>query len=111
MREQETPSITTQVSIEEFRIHLADLVGKVMYGHETVAITRYKRQAAILISVAEYERLLDPTKRLTRRQRHAQVRKLEAARRSVQEVAPDELEALVARAVSEVRARKNPSMR
>ena len=111
MRERQTPTVTTQVSIEEFRIHLADLIGKVMYGHETVAITRYKRQAAILISAVEYERLLDPTKRLTKRQWQAQVRKLEVARRSVQEVDPDELEALVDRAVSEFRARKNPSER
>ena len=68
---------STQVSIEEFRAKLADMVGRVMYGSEAVVITKYNRQAAVLIGAAEYERLLDPTKRLTKRQWQAQAHKLQ----------------------------------
>ena len=82
-------------------------MGRVMYGREAVFITRYKREAAVLISAAEYERLLDPTKRLTRRQWQAQVRKSGAARRQVKEVDPGELETLIERAVTEVRSSKH----
>jgi prevent-host-death family protein len=109
MTEQDTsPTSTgrTEVSIEEFRNRLADLMGRVVYGREAVVITKYRRQAAVLISAAEYERLLDPTRRLTRRQWQTQVRKLDAARRQVNDIDPEELESLVEKAVAEVRARK-----
>ena len=96
----------TQVSIEEFRARLADLMGRVIYGREAVFITKYRREAAVLISAAEYERLLDPTKRLTKRQWQAQVRKLETARRNVKDIDPDELDALINTAIAEVRASK-----
>ncbi len=96
----------TRVSIEEFRTKLADLVGRVMYGNEAVVITKYNRQAAVLISAAEYERLLDPTKRLTKRQWQNQVRKLDTARWQVKDLDPDQLQALVDQAVAEVRASK-----
>ena len=97
----------TQVSIEELRTTLADIVGRVMYCHKAVVITRYKREAAVLISAAEYERLLDPTKRLAKRQWQAQVRKLETARRQIKEKDPDELEGLINKAVTEVREREH----
>lgn len=96
----------TQVSVEEFRARLSDLMGRVIYGREAVYITKYKREAAVLISAAEYERLLDPTKRLTKRQWQAQVRKLETARRNIKDVDPDELEALVNTAIADVRGRR-----
>jgi prevent-host-death family protein len=100
---------TTQVSIEEFRAKLSDLMGRVIYGREAVYITKYRREAAVLISAAEYERLLDPTKRLTKRQWQAQVRKLETARRNIKDVDPDELEILIDKAVTEVRtSRRQP---
>jgi prevent-host-death family protein len=96
----------THVSIKEFRSRLSDLVGRVMYGHEAVVITRYKREAAVLVSAAEYERLLDPTKRLTKRLWQAQVRNLETARRQVNDFNPDELDGLINKAVIEVRDSK-----
>ena len=106
MRESNQSISSTRVSIEEFRARLADIVGRVMYGSQTVVITKYNRQAAVLISAEEYERLLDPTKRLTRRQWQTQVRKLEAARRQVADIDPEQLEGLVDAAVREVRASK-----
>ena len=51
--------------------------------------------------------LLDPIKRLTKRQWRTRVRKLEAARRQVKDVDPDELETLIDKAVAEVRASKH----
>lgn len=107
MREQGKAINPTQVSIDELRTKLADFVGRVMYGNEAVVVTKYNRQVAVLISTAEYERLLDPTKRLTRRQWLVQVRKLETARQQVKDMDPDELEALIDRGVAEVRAGKH----
>jgi prevent-host-death family protein len=109
VKEQNPPVSTIQVSIEELRAQLSDIVGRVMNGGEAVVITRYNRQAAVLIGAAEYERLLDPTRRLTKRQWLAQARKLEAGRRQVREVDPQQLEELVDQAVQEVRASKRQS--
>lgn len=106
MRNTENSAPSASVSIEEFRSRLADMIGRVMYGREAVVITKYKRKAAVLISVAEYERLLDPTKRLTKQQWQTHARKLQTARRSVQETDPDELDALIEKAVTEVRNSK-----
>jgi hypothetical protein len=55
----------------------------------------------------EQDKLMDPTKRLTKRQWQAQAKKLDDARRSIPEIDPDELEALIDRAVTEVRANKH----
>ena len=106
MRNTDNITPSASVSIEEFRSRLADMIGRVMYGREAVVITKYKQRAAVLISIAEYERLLDPTKRLTKLQWQTQVRKLQTARRSVQETDPEELDALIEKAVTEVRKSK-----
>jgi prevent-host-death family protein len=106
MRNTDNSAKPASVSIEEFRSRLADLMGRVMYGREAIVVTKYKQKAAVLISIAEYERLLDPTKRLTKRQWQTHARRLEAARRSVQEMDADELGVLVEKAVSEVRSGK-----
>ena len=57
--------INNTVSIEEFRVNLADFIGRVMYAKDRVVIKKYNRNAAILLGVDDYEKLLDPTKRLS----------------------------------------------
>jgi len=47
----------TQVSIEELRTNLAQLVGRVEFGEEKVVVTKYRRKAAVLIGLKEYEKL------------------------------------------------------
>ncbi len=92
------------VSIEEFRVNLADLVGRVMYGKDRVIIKKYNRDAAVLLSVDDYEKLLDPTKRLSRSQWNDAVQKLESIRANIPEADPDEIQKEINQAVLEVRA-------
>ncbi len=54
------------VSIDEFRQNLAQIVGRVMYGQDRILIKKYDRDAAVLMSTVDYEKLLDPTKRLSK---------------------------------------------
>lgn len=56
---------TNVVSIDEFRSNLAEIVNRVTYAKEKIVVKKYNRDAAILISVDEYEKLLDPRKRFT----------------------------------------------
>jgi prevent-host-death family protein len=94
------------VSIEEFRVNLADLVGRVMYGKDRVIIKKYNRDAAVLLSVEDYEKLLDPTKRLTRSQWNEAVQKLDSVRADIPEANPDEIQREVDEVVQQIRAGK-----
>lgn len=56
---------TSTVSIDELRSNLADIVNRVTYAQDKVVVKKYNRKAAVLISVDEYEKLLDPRKRFS----------------------------------------------
>ncbi len=92
------------VSIEEFRLNLADFVGRVMYGKNRVIIKKYNRDAAVLLSVEEYEKLLDPTKRLNKSQWNEAVQKLESLRADMPQTAPDKIQNEINHAIQDVRA-------
>ena len=92
------------VSIEEFRVNLADLVGRVMYGNDRVIIKKYNRDAAVLLSVEDYEKLLDPTKRLSKSQWNDAVQKLDSIRADIPQTNPDEVQKEINEAVQQVRA-------
>lgn len=94
------------MSIEEFRMNLADLVGRVMYGKDRVIIKKYNRDAAILLSVDDYEKLLDPTKRLSDSQWAEAVRKLDTIRADIPEADPKDIEKKINETVKEVRIKK-----
>ncbi len=98
--------LKNSVSIEEFRVNLADLVGRVMYGKDRVVIKKYNRDAAVLISVEDYKKLLDPTKRLSKSKWNKAVQELESIRKNIPEADPKLIEKEVNQAVREARAEK-----
>lgn len=59
---------TNTVSIDELRSNLADIVNRVTYAQDRIVVKKYNRDAAVLISVDEYEKLLDPRKRFSSRE-------------------------------------------
>ena len=101
--------INNYVSIDEFRSNLAELIGRVMYGKDKVIIKKYKREAAILLSLDEYEKLLDPTKRLTKFQWNKAVQRLDRIRNKIPSVDQGILEKEINQAVKEVRSEKKNS--
>lgn len=94
------------VSIDEFRTNLAELIGKVMYAKDQVIIKKYNRDAAILISLAEYEKLVDPAKRFSKSGWKEKFALTDKIKRRIKGIAPDILAAEIAKAVKEVRAAK-----
>ena len=98
--------INNIVSIEEFRVNLADLIGRVMYGKDRVVINKYNRNAAVLLSVDDYEKLLDPTKRLSMSQWNDAVQKLNTIRADIPEVDAKIIQKKVKETIEEVRAEK-----
>ncbi len=59
-------NLKKQVSTDDLRTNLADILGSVMYNNEKVLITKYNRPAAVILSPEEYEMLIDPTNRFTK---------------------------------------------
>lgn len=50
---------TNAVSIDELRSNLADIISRVTYAKDKVVIKKYKRDVALIISLDEYEKLVD----------------------------------------------------
>ena len=98
--------LNNSVSIDEFRSNLAELIGRVMYGKDRVIIKKYNREAAVVLSVEEYKKLLDPTKRLSEARWKDKFKNIDRIRTSMSEVDPEVIEDEVAKAVKAVRAEK-----
>lgn len=97
---------TNQVSIDELRTNLAEIIGRVMYGDEQVTIKKYNREAAIIISKEEYERLKDPTKRLSTEEWDQKFKNIEKIRARIPYLDNKELDKTITEAIREVRVEK-----
>ena len=94
------------VSIDEFRTNLAELIGRVMYGRDRVIIKKYNKDAAVLLSVEEYEKLVDPAKRFSKKQWENKFALIGKIKERIPESNQDILEDEIASAVKKVRADK-----
>lgn len=99
------------VSIDEFRTNLAELIGRVMYGKDRVIIKKYNREAAIVLSLEEYEKLIDPTKRLSESRWKDKFKTIDKIKASMSDIDPEIIEAEVAKAVKAVRAEKRARLK
>ena len=103
-----------EVTIAELRLNLADIVGSIMFRGDTVVVTKNGKKAAVMVSPEEYERLLDPTKRLTSPERRRIVEQLEALRADIPEIEPKVIGKTVnkaVRAVRDERRKKRPAQK
>ena len=96
------------VSLDEFRKNLSDIVGKVMYGNQTVLVQKHNRPGVVVISEKEYESLRDPRKRFASQEEWDKLFTLTdkvRARMSVKD--SKELEKIIDEELKEVRAQKS----
>lgn len=103
--------LSNSISIEEFRSNLAELIGKVMYGRDRIIIKKYNREAAVVLSVEEYEKLLDPTKRLSEARWKNKFKTIDKIKASMPDIDPEIIEDTVAKAVKVVRAEKRARLK
>ncbi len=94
------------VSVDEFRTKLSEFIGRGVYGRDRIVIKKYNREAAILLSVEEYERLIDPTKRFTKKEWQKKFETIDKIRDRISPQDQEKLGEEIDRAVREVRAKK-----
>ena len=98
--------MTQQVSIDELRSNLADIIGRVMYGNDKVVVKKYNRDAAIILSFDEYKKLVDPTNRFTKKQWDAKFKVFEGIQKKIPDLEQIELEKDITKAIKGVRTEK-----
>lgn len=108
MKEKQPPMSTTAIPADEFRINFTDYLSRVRFGNEVIAITHYKRSAAYLISPELMQLLLDPAKRINKRQRAEAFKQMDKilSKSARPDIDPSELEATIQREVDAVRAER-----
>ncbi len=94
------------VSIDELRSNLADIINRVTYANDRVVVKKHNRDVAMIISLDEYEKLMDPTKRLTKQQWNKHVKKLDSIRSKIPAQDPDELDKIIDEEIEAYRAEK-----
>ena len=97
---------TNTVSIDELRTNLADIVNRVTYANDKVIVKKHNRDVAMIISLDEYEKIMDPTKRLSKVDREKSFKRLDKIRARIPKMDPEELDKIIDEAVEEVRAEK-----
>ena len=77
-----------------------------MYGNDRVVIKKYNRDAAILLNLGEYERLVDPTKRFSKEEWASKFRFIDKIKIRISKADQNILQTEIEKAVKEVRATK-----
>lgn len=102
--------IKNSVSVDEFRSNLATILGRVMYGKDKIIIKKYNREAAILLSLDEYEQITDPTKRFSKKEWEDKFAIIDKIRERIPDIDPQVLQREIDEAIKEVRAEKRKNL-
>lgn len=94
------------VSIDELRSNLADIVNRVTYAKDRVVVKKHNRNVAMIISLDEYEKIMDPTKRLSRDEWNKHAKKLDNIRSKIPSYDPGELDRVIDEEIKAYRAAK-----
>ncbi len=97
---------TSTVSIDELRSNLADIMNRVTYAKDRIVVKKHNRDVALIISLDEYERITDPTKRLSDSEWRNSFKRLDEFRSKIPKFDPEEMEKTIDEAVKEVRAER-----
>ncbi len=100
---------TNTVSIDELRSNLADIVNRVTYAKERVVVKKHNRDVALIISLDEYEKIMDPTKRLSKDEWDKHAKRLDSIRSKIPPYDPDELDRVIDEEIEAYRAEKRAS--
>jgi len=94
------------VSVDELRSNLSDILNRVTYANDRIVVKRHNREVAMIISLDEYEKLMDPTKRLSKSEWEEHVKRLDTLRAKMPKFDPEEMEQSIDEGIKDVRVEK-----
>lgn len=100
-------SMTATISLDDFRKNLSEVVGRVMYGNQTVLVQKNKKTGVIVMNEREYENLRDPRKRFaSKKEWEKGFALMDTMRANTKKYKPQQVEMAIEKAVQEVRQQK-----
>lgn len=97
------------VSLKDIRAQLSELIARVVYGGQDVIITRFGKPVATLISYEEYDRMMNPRKRFSKKEWEKGFKLMDKARTNTKKCPKNEVERMINKAVAEVREERRAS--
>lgn len=95
------------VTLKQVRDQLSDIISRVAFGDKTVVITRFGKPVAAVIRYDTYERFMNPHKRFTKEEWEKGFTLMDKMRENTRNYPEDEVETMIADAVTSVRTTKN----
>lgn len=98
--------LNNPISIDELRSNLSDIINRVAYAKDRIVVKKHNRDVAMIISLDEYEKIMDPTKRLSEPQWREKFKRLDTLRAKMPRMDPEDLDRIIDEEVEAVRAEK-----
>lgn len=92
--------------LKNVRDQLSDLISRVAYRNQKVVITKFGKPVAALVTFADYQKIMDPTKRFTKEEWGKGFKLFDKARENARQFPAEEIEQSINQSVSEVRKSK-----
>lgn len=92
--------------LKNVREQLSDLVSRVAYGDQKVVITKFGKPVAALVTIDDYEKIMNPAKRFTKREWNEGFTLMDKARKNSKKYPPEEVTQAIDQAVDKVRKYK-----
>ena len=92
--------------LKKVREQLSDLVSRVAYGDQKIIITKFGKPVVVLVTFEDYEKIINPAKRFTRKEWDGGFTLMDKARKNTQKYSPKEVTRAIDQAVGGVRKSK-----
>lgn len=99
------------LTLKEVRDQLSDLVSRVAYGDQKVVITKFGKPIAALVTLEDFEKIMNPAKRFTKEEWDKGFEFITKAQEARKDVSDEEAEKIIKREIKAVRAAKNAKSR
>ncbi|MBU3978820.1 type II toxin-antitoxin system Phd/YefM family antitoxin [Patescibacteria group bacterium] len=92
--------------LKNVRAQLSDLISRVAYGNQKVVITKFGKPVAALVTFEDYEKIMNPAKRYTKKEWEKGFSLMDKARANAKKFPQREVEQAIDQTVSKVRQTK-----
>ena len=99
--------MTQTLPLKSVREQLSDLVSRVAYGDQKVVITKFGKPVAALVTVDDFEKIMNPAKRFTKEEWEQGFTFIDKAREANKNISGKDIEKIINDEIAAVRKAKN----